>query len=118
MTTETEQILQEAGIDAAEGIRTCVGKEALFLRLLHKFVNDRSYDNFLAAAEANDWKEADTPLHTLKGLAAQLGMNQLFELGQAALTQMRESQEIPHDAIPELTSAYSRVTEAIKRLPE
>ena len=73
-----------AGIDRDTGLRQALGREALYRSLLRKFATgqrDFPARIDLAVAEA-DWQTAERLAHTLKGLAAQLGAQQLRQVSE------------------------------------
>ncbi|MGL6041603.1 MAG: response regulator, partial [Deefgea sp.] len=80
----TELVLQ--GINSIEGINTedaltyCNGKPDFYLRLLQKFQADDSPTQLCTAIQAQDWPKACRIAHTLKSMAATLGMTQLTQL--------------------------------------
>ena len=64
-----------AGLDTVSGVRNSLGREALYLALIGKFVaGQRDLPAHMASALAEgDWVSAERLVHTLKGVAAQIG---------------------------------------------
>ena len=71
-----------AGLDTVSGVRNSLGREALYLALIGKFVaGQRDLPAHMASALAEgDWVSAERLVHTLKGVAAQIGAYELSEL--------------------------------------
>ncbi len=67
------------GVDMELGLRRVMGKQALYLSMLRKFMAGQS--RFGAAIEqaldAQDWAEAERLAHTLKGVAGNIGATEL-----------------------------------------
>ena len=80
-TMETGARLPQAvpGIDLDEGLRRALGKEALYLRLLRKFVDgQQGFTGELRQRYAErDLATTERLAHTLKGMAGNLGANTL-----------------------------------------
>ena len=73
-----------AGLDIVTGVRNALGREALYLALLGKFVaGQRDFGAHVEAAIAEaDWTSIERLAHTLKGVAAQIGAHELSELAK------------------------------------
>ncbi len=65
------------------------GSEALLLRFVRKFPGEPTFGQLKAAMEAGDWKGVETAAHTLKGVAGNLGFQQLFSLSQQMVDAVR-----------------------------
>ncbi len=72
------------GIDIALGLSHVAGREALYRKVLRKFVDTQGGAPLaLAGAIAGArWEEAERLAHTLKGVAAQIGAGALRELAE------------------------------------
>ena len=75
-----EKLYQETGGDMAGAVRR-LGSIAAVERFLRMFAGDDTFAMLQAAISAGDGQRAFRAAHTLKGLAANLG---LVQLGQAA----------------------------------
>ncbi len=85
-----------AGLDAAQGLRQLQGREALYLRLLRKFVSGQADlpARLAAALAAGDCAQAERLAHTVKGVAAQLGAQPLHDLAERLELALRERQAL------------------------
>ncbi|PQA77893.1 response regulator [Rhodoferax sp. TS-BS-61-7] len=78
-----------AGLDTQLGLRRVMGKEALYLSLLRKFVagNQAGLEPLVQALEAGDRATAERMAHTLKGVAGNIGASDL----QAAMAKVERA---------------------------
>jgi PAS domain S-box-containing protein len=68
-----------AGLDAAAGLRRMMGKRALYLQMLKRFV-DGQHDaaaQIRTALAGGDWATAERLAHTTKGVAATIGATEV-----------------------------------------
>ena len=80
------------GLNAAAALRRVAGNQALYLKLVRKFIDTQaqSFADLDAAMQQQDWPLAERLAHTLKGTAGNLGMESIAELAaqlEAALRQ-------------------------------
>ncbi len=95
------------GIDLTRGLRNALERPSLFLSLLQKFVASQA--GFITrlndALEAGDRTAAERLAHTLKGVAAQIGAEELREQAAALEAALRGSQVRPEiDTLAQATS--------------
>lgn len=105
------------GLDMVAGLHHALGREALYLSQLDKFVKgQRDFAGRLQEAlESGDWTTAVRLAHTLKGVAAQVGAH---ELGARAadLEQALRRQDAPSALAPlqaEIAAGLAPLVEAI-----
>ena len=79
------------GLDVATGLRQSLGRRALYVSLLERFVDgQRDYPERMSAAlDGEDWPTAERLAHTLKGVAAQIGAIELRELAERLVMAIR-----------------------------
>ncbi len=82
--------LKEHRIDTDGVIARLGGKENLYLTICKKFINDNSYPSAQKAFKAGDFIEAEKHIHTLKGVAANLGFIYLQALCNRLLTELEQ----------------------------
>jgi len=106
------------GIDIARGLETANQNHKLFLNLLHKFKDSQSpfKDEFTQALESNQWDEVKLLVHTLKGVASNIGALDVYRKAQQleSLCQFSDKplQEIKF-SFNELHSALDKVLNAL-----
>ena len=66
-------------VDVDDGIKRVLNNSSLYVKLLGKFKNDTSVKDIEAAFEENDIEKARNLAHTLKGLAANLSLKELYD---------------------------------------
>ena len=68
-----------AGLDTRAGLRRVMGREALYLSLLRKFMESQTHAmrDIEVALDASDWPLAERIAHTLKGVAGNIGATSL-----------------------------------------
>ena len=66
-------------INAEEGINRVMNNSVLYNRLLVKFKNDTNINDIESAFAQGDTEKAKNASHTLKGLAANLALTELFK---------------------------------------
>ncbi|KAA6183867.1 histidine kinase, partial [Thiohalocapsa marina] len=107
------------GIDTAAGLKRVQGNSALYLKLLRKTAQSQanSLEQYDAAVAAGDWTAAQRIIHSLKGVAGNIGAVDLQEacvrLEAAAKSQRPEPQ-----ARAAVLQALGQVLTAIASLPQ
>jgi HPt (histidine-containing phosphotransfer) domain-containing protein len=101
-------------IDAKEGMGRVMNNGKLYARLLEKFKVDGSMANLEAQMSAGDMEKARVAAHTLKGLAANLSLTELFEQTRDLETQIKEG-ALREDALDVVKSVYA---ETLKKADE
>ncbi|MCL2044310.1 MAG: Hpt domain-containing protein [Treponema sp.] len=72
-----------------EGVKRVMNNAKLYVRLLTKFKDGTKLDNLEAALEAGDLEKAQTEAHTIKGVAANLSLTELFNQSLELETQIK-----------------------------
>ena len=66
-------------VDFNEGIKRVMNNAKLYVKLLTKFKADTNLEGLLLSLAAGDLEKAKGEAHTLKGLAANLSLSELFK---------------------------------------
>lgn len=91
--------------------------EALISRFVKKFSADPSYRELLAAKEKGDIETAFRAVHTVKGVAASLGLSSLFTAASELTELLRPRKEFPEEKyFTALEKEYRKVIDAIEKL--
>ena len=61
----------------------------LYAKLLTKFKTDTNLDDLVTFAGAQDWEKAQGAAHTIKGIAANLSLTELFNQALDVETQIK-----------------------------
>ena len=111
-----QQTLEAAGINYSKGLERFMKNRGLYEKFLTKFLNDASYSGFKTALAAGDLTAAEKSIHTLKGTAGNLSIENLYTLADSITQKIRHgatAEEI-QKIEPELDSMYEKVCSAIK----
>ncbi|MBS6953826.1 MAG: Hpt domain-containing protein [Enterocloster asparagiformis] len=106
--------LDAAGADVDGALNRFMGKVFLYEKFMKKFLDDRSYPDMLDCLAGHDLEEAFRQAHTLKGVAGNLGINNLL----AVLVPMVEALRAGHEPSEEQVNAckveYEKIVNIIK----
>ena len=107
------------GTDGAQ-VTARLGGEAMTARFIRRFASDGSYGALAAALDAGQGQEAFRAAHTLKGVAANLGFERLWEAASALTEQLRGGTITGETAaLADVVSAqYAQVTAGIAELED
>ena len=112
-----EQFYACVGGNGNEVIERMGGNEDMVRRFLKKFLDDDSFSLLKQSLQNNDVKSAFRGVHSLKGVAATLGLQSLYSIA-FSVTELLRSENI-EDAkalFPELEKEYNQACELIKEL--
>jgi len=104
------------GVDVPAGLERTAGNKRLYRDLLVQFAarHESTGNRIKEAAESGDHNQAERLAHSLKGVAGNLGINQIFVLAGTLERAIRESQPGTKGLIEELTSALDRQIRIIR----
>lgn len=92
MDNQIRQILSEGHIDADGGVERCAGNEALYRRLLVKFLHKNRYGELKEALSRGELNIAEAASHDLKGVGGNLSITGL-SAAAAALNNVLKPQK-------------------------
>jgi len=93
-------------INEEEGKKRVMNNGKLYAKLLTKFKADTSINDLTAFAEAEDWEKAQVSVHTLKGIAANLSLTELFNQSLEVETQIK-SKSLKNESLEKLKACFS-----------
>lgn len=112
----TEEFYKEIGGDYAD-ISSRIPSDIVINQFLLKFPADPSYAALAAARERRDIKGAFLSAHTLRGVAATLGLKKLTETVAMLTDALRPLSRFPDDALfDSVAKAYDQVIRQIAAL--
>lgn len=76
-------------LDFEDGLKRVMNNTNLYLKLLTKFKTGANLDALLAALTAEDFTQAQIQAHTLKGIAGNLSLAELYRQSQAVETRIK-----------------------------
>ena len=102
-------------IDAEDGKKRVMNNGNLYARLLTKFKTDTNLDELLASAGAQEWEKAQAAAHTIKGVAANLSLTELFNQSLDVETQIK-GKSLKNESLESLKICFSETLNAIERV--
>lgn len=114
--------LEESGADVQSTLRRFMGKEELYLKFLKKFPEDQNYQKLGESLEAGNYEEAFRNAHTLKGVAANLGLVPVQTVVSGLVEELRnksaEEVDVPkaNAMLQNLKKEYEKFVEIINSI--
>lgn len=106
-----------AGIDPDDALRRLMNSESLYLRLLKKLPDDRTFDELKNAVSVKDHELMFRSSHTLKGVAGNLSLKALYELLAVQVEFFRSGSDDEGIAMmDDIETAYDAVIAAVGKL--
>lgn len=102
-------------LDVDKGLKNVRGNTKLYTKLLGLFMECTEPDDFLGACRRGELKVAHLALHSLKGIAGNLAMPELFSVC-ARLLEVCSDETISDQEIVEFASVSQATTEIAKQL--
>ena len=91
--------------------------EALVHRFVLKYPADPSFAQLREAVAAADWESAFRAAHTLKGVAQNLGLDNLYKVSAALTDAVRGPKPLTDPALwPPVQQAHQQVLQALAQL--
>ncbi len=75
----TLEKLTAFGADVETGLKRCVNKESLYLRLIQKVPGNGEFDKLREAVTAGDYEAGFQAAHSLKGVTTNLSLDSLSD---------------------------------------
>lgn len=117
MKMEMRTKMVEAGINWETGLERFVGNDSLFIAFLKKFPGDSSYSKMAEELEKNNCEEAFKAAHTLKGVAGNLSLEDLYHKLQPLVEALRDGKlEEGKEYFETVEESYERTIRAIMQL--
>ena len=99
-------------INEEEGKKRVMNNGKLYAKLLNKFKADTSIDDLSTFAEAEEWEKAQAAAHTIKGIAANLSLTELFNQSLDVETQIK-GKALKPESLESLKTCFSATLTAI-----
>ena len=93
-------------INEEEGKKRVMNNGKLYAKLLTKFKSDTNLSSLLDYADAQNWEKAQVSIHTLKGIAANLSLTELFNQSLAVETQIK-GKSVKQESLEELKTCFA-----------
>jgi HPt (histidine-containing phosphotransfer) domain-containing protein len=102
-------------INTEEGTKRVMNNTKLYAKLLGKFKDDTSLNNAEAALASGDMEKAKTSAHTLKGLAANLSLTELYNQTLELETQIKAGSYNP-DQLAAVKTVYTQTLTEVEKV--
>lgn len=102
-------------VDLDEGLKRVMGNTKLYVKLLNKFKDTADLESILAGVEAQEYEKAQVAAHTLKGIAANLSLKELFIQSQAIEAQIKNKSVNP-EVSESLRSCYNETIQYVNKV--
>lgn len=107
--------LKQIGINTDSAIERFMGNEALYAKMLKKFLAEPTFAKLTAAVAESNGQAALEASHTLKGVCGNLSIESLFDLFAEQVVLMRADKwDEAYAMMPEITEKYNLVTDTLK----
>lgn len=109
------EYLKIHGINYDDGLKRFMGNNQLYEKYLRKFPEDTNFANLEHALKTENYKDAFTYAHTLKGIVGNLSIDDFFHTLHDVVESLRvENIEDASQQFKKLKAQYIEVVEALK----
>jgi HPt (histidine-containing phosphotransfer) domain-containing protein len=102
-------------INEEEGKKRVMNNGKLYAKLLTKFKADTNLDDLAASAESEDWEKARVAAHTLKGIAANLSLTELFNQSLDVETQVK-GKSLKNESLEKLKTCFAETLVQVEKV--
>ncbi|MCR4579696.1 MAG: Hpt domain-containing protein [Treponema sp.] len=102
-----------------ENVMSRLATEERVAKYLHKFTTTTDFDDLTKAINNNDWEKAFLAVHTLKGMALNLGFTNLASSSSNLTEELRGGLKSESSALSyfsQVSEEYKKTIEAINQL--
>ncbi|MGN1089196.1 MAG: HD domain-containing phosphohydrolase, partial [Huintestinicola sp.] len=108
-------MLKSIGINTENAVERFMGNEALYVKMLKKFLDDKTYSALTAAVSENSRQAALEASHTLKGICGNLSFEKMFALFSEQVVLMRADKwDEAYGMMTEIAEQYDTLTETLR----
>ena len=102
-------------INDEEGKKRVMNNGKLYAKLLTKFKNDTNLNDLVTFAGAEDWEKAQAAAHTIKGIAANLSLTELFNQSLEVETQIK-GKSLKPESLESIKLCFSETVAAAEKV--
>jgi chemotaxis protein histidine kinase CheA len=110
------ELMTKNGFDVDGALKRFINNEPLYIKCLKKFPYDKSYEGIKRAYHENNCEECFKYAHTLKGLASNLGINEIYNLLIPMVAKLKRGDMDIEDDIKKLDSLCQETYDIINKL--
>jgi HPt (histidine-containing phosphotransfer) domain-containing protein len=93
-------------INEEEGKKRVMNNGKLYAKLLTKFKTDTNLNDLVDFVDAQNWEQAQGAIHTIKGIAANLSLTELFNQSLDVETQIKEK-TLKQESLEDLKACFA-----------
>jgi HPt (histidine-containing phosphotransfer) domain-containing protein len=98
-----------------EGVKRVMNNAKLYVKLVTKFKNDTKLDDLEAALASGDMEKARTAAHTIKGVAANLSLSELWKQSLELETQIKDG-TVKNGQMEILKAAFTQTLQEVDKV--
>ena len=102
-------------VNEEEGKKRVMNNGKLYAKLLTKFKTDTNLNDILAFAGAQDWEKAQGAAHTIKGIAANLSLTELFNQALDVETQIK-GKSLKPESLEKLKKCFAETVVQVEKV--
>ena len=102
-------------VNEAEGIKRVMNNTKLYIKLLNMFKADTNLNTLYAYASVQDWEKAREAAHSLKGIAANLSLTELYNQSINIEAQLK-AKSLDSDSLENLKFCFDETLAAVDRI--
>jgi HPt (histidine-containing phosphotransfer) domain-containing protein len=102
-------------INEEEGKKRVMNNGKLYAKLLTKFKTDTNLNDLTAFVGAQDWEKAQAAAHTIKGVAANLSLTELFNRSLDVETQIK-GKSLKPESLESLNACFSATIAELEKV--
>lgn len=108
--------LSELGVDTDGTISRFVGNEDIYVKFLTGYIAEERMPDIYAALAEKNTDELIMKTHKLKGVSGNLGMTEIYELAEKAISLLRSgTYEGVEELLKRTEDIYNRICDAIRQ---
>ncbi|WP_106830304.1 Hpt domain-containing protein [Parabacteroides pacaensis] len=114
-----QRLVQIGGVDITTTLDRFMDNEKLYLKILLKFPNDQTFKNLKKSIASNNIPDAFMYAHTMKGVAGNLGLQNLLDILTPLTEDLRGGKTNSIQSFMEtLTLYYDNICHLIKQMKD
>jgi len=102
-------------INEEEGKKRVMNNNKLYVKLLTKFKTETKLDDLINFADDEEWEKAQSAAHTIKGIAANLSLTELFNKALEIETQIK-SKSLKNDSMENMKACFAETLVAVEKV--
>jgi HPt (histidine-containing phosphotransfer) domain-containing protein len=102
-------------VNQQEGLGRVLNNAKLYVKLLHKFKTGTNYNELLETLGGGDYEKAQTQAHTIKGVAANLSLTELFKQSLELETQIK-ARAVDSEKVESFKACFDETLAAVDKV--